>query len=244
MWGFWILTFTALITYCMALSTLTSNGTRGVVIGIMMTLMGAFLVMAYSYWKGEAGVIQVISIHPVAAFSYGLQEAGRLEDAGVGITYNTIESTDGPSGYTFWMCIRMLMFDTAMWGMLTWYLNRVIRPVYGTAQPFYFPFMPSYWLGSKHQETVVDDRPEKDSVVIETGNIPVEEVSESLRQQALVGESIEVQGLVKKFGNKVAVDQLSLNIYKGHVTALLGHNGAGKFFISFLGHDARAVAHV
>ena len=42
LWGFWILTFTALITYCMALSALVSNGTRGVVIGIMMTLMGAF----------------------------------------------------------------------------------------------------------------------------------------------------------------------------------------------------------
>ena len=27
---------------------------------------------------------------------------------------------------------------------------------------------------------------------------------------------------------KVAVDELSLNMYKGQITALLGHNGAGK----------------
>ena len=29
-------------------------------------------------------------------------------------------------------------------------------------------------------------------------------------------------------GSKVAVDGLTLNMYKGQITALLGHNGAGK----------------
>jgi hypothetical protein len=124
----------------MALSSLVSNGTRGVVIAVMMTLMGTFLVMAYSFWKGEAGVIQLISLHPVAAFSYGLQEVGRLEDAGVGVIDATIEATDGPSGYNFWMCIRMLMIDIAVWGLLAWYLNRVVKPVCGTSLPIYFPF--------------------------------------------------------------------------------------------------------
>ncbi len=32
----------------------------------------------------------------------------------------------------------------------------------------------------------------------------------------------------KKGGRKVAVKNLSLNMYKGQITALLGHNGAGK----------------
>ncbi len=32
----------------------------------------------------------------------------------------------------------------------------------------------------------------------------------------------------KKGGRKVAVKNLNLNMYKGQITALLGHNGAGK----------------
>lgn len=34
--------------------------------------------------------------------------------------------------------------------------------------------------------------------------------------------------LHKEFKNKPAVNNLSLNIYEGQVTVLLGHNGAGK----------------
>lgn len=39
---------------------------------------------------------------------------------------------------------------------------------------------------------------------------------------------IDVKHLYKKFGNKMAVNGLSLDIYKGQITVLLGHNGAGK----------------
>jgi ABC-type multidrug transport system ATPase subunit len=43
---------------------------------------------------------------------------------------------------------------------------------------------------------------------------------------------IKVRGLVKQFntpsGIKVAVDHLDLDVRKGEITALLGHNGAGK----------------
>ncbi len=39
---------------------------------------------------------------------------------------------------------------------------------------------------------------------------------------------IEVSHLKKKFGSKVAVDDLSFTVQKGEVFGLLGHNGAGK----------------
>src|SRR3974390_395069 len=39
---------------------------------------------------------------------------------------------------------------------------------------------------------------------------------------------IEAQGLTKRFGDKLAVDQLSFAIEPGRVTGFLGPNGAGK----------------
>lgn len=39
---------------------------------------------------------------------------------------------------------------------------------------------------------------------------------------------VEADGLTRRFGDKVAVDDLSLTVDRGELFALLGHNGAGK----------------
>ena len=40
--------------------------------------------------------------------------------------------------------------------------------------------------------------------------------------------SVSVRNLTKSFGNRKVVDDLSFDVQKGEVFALLGHNGAGK----------------
>jgi len=40
---------------------------------------------------------------------------------------------------------------------------------------------------------------------------------------------VEILGLCKEFGsNKVAGNDISMNVYTGQIFCLLGHNGAGK----------------
>ena len=40
--------------------------------------------------------------------------------------------------------------------------------------------------------------------------------------------AVEIDGLVMAYGDKVAVDGLSLEMARGSITAVLGPNGAGK----------------
>ena len=40
--------------------------------------------------------------------------------------------------------------------------------------------------------------------------------------------AIEAQGLVKEYGKRRVVDQVSLVVHPGEVVGLLGPNGAGK----------------
>lgn len=41
-------------------------------------------------------------------------------------------------------------------------------------------------------------------------------------------ESLKITKLVKKFGKKAAVNNLTLTLFKDQILVLLGHNGAGK----------------
>lgn len=41
-------------------------------------------------------------------------------------------------------------------------------------------------------------------------------------------EILRIEGLVKKYGDKTAVDNISLSIEAGEICAFIGHNGAGK----------------
>jgi ABC-2 type transport system ATP-binding protein len=55
-----------------------------------------------------------------------------------------------------------------------------------------------------------------------SGNLP------SPRARRYDTSEIELEGLTKRFGQKLAVDKLSFAVRPGHVTGFLGPNGAGK----------------
>ncbi|KAM5199106.1 phospholipid-transporting ATPase ABCA3-like isoform 4-T4 [Hipposideros larvatus] len=117
-------------------------------------------------------------------------------------------------GYVF----GMLLLDAFLYGLVTWYVETVFPGQYGMPQPWYFFLMRSYWFGqsniSKEEEEMKScERTENKYFEAEPANLVA---------------NIQINHLYQEFGNKVAVNNLSMNLYKGQITILLGENGAGK----------------
>lgn len=225
---FWQLCFLGFVVLSLFMSTMFSKTTRGVLFIMLFVFVGYFMTAVEDVETGNSAIICLLSLHPVAAMAYALQEVGRLEDAGVGITASSIWSTDAPSGYNFADGYLNLVLSNFVLGLLTWYLNRVVQPDYGQGLPLWFPFTLDYWFPGRIRYEEHNERDESEHENLLDNGIPLEPVSDLLKQQARDKENIEIKNLRKEFEEKVAVDGLTLSIYNNQITALLGHNGAGK----------------
>jgi ATP-binding cassette subfamily A (ABC1) protein 3 len=230
---FWLFSMVAIISFSFFVAALFNKATRGTVVGLLVFFVGYFLTLVADFRDGKSNIIALVSLHPASAFAYGLQEIGRLEDLGVGLTLDTVRTTDSPSGYTFGNTLQNLIADCVLWGILSWFANRVVPSVYGRSLPWYFPFTLSYWCpGRIHFESL-----ELESTASAPDGIIAEEVSSALKEQTKQGKNIELRGLRKVFRDKtITVDGLNLPLYNGQVTALLGHNGAGTYTSRPLGY--------
>mmetsp|Transcript_38849 Transcript_38849/g.85269 ORF Transcript_38849/g.85269 Transcript_38849/m.85269 type:complete len:2010 (+) Transcript_38849:258-6287(+) len=222
---FWLFVLLGSLMFAFVTAAFFSKATRATLVGILLYFAGYFLTLALDFSTDSPGLIFLVSLHPVTSFSYGLQLIGELEDKGVGLTWSTLAYSDYPSGYTFSNAMASLIFDCLLWGILTWYTNRVVPGDFGTPQPFYFLFTRAYWCPGRVRAHATSPEASVDASGAASSSIPIEPVSEALKKQ---NNKVQICGLTKSFGQKVAVDGLNLSMYSGQVTALLGHNGAGK----------------
>uniref|UniRef100_A0A5F9CAV9 ATP binding cassette subfamily A member 3 n=1 Tax=Oryctolagus cuniculus TaxID=9986 RepID=A0A5F9CAV9_RABIT len=125
--------------------------------------------------------------------------------------------------FCFGHVLGLLLLDSVLYGLVTWYVEAVFPGQFGVPQPWYFFIMPSYWCGSPRTALGKEEDADPEKA------LPTEHCE--AEPEALVA-GIKIKHLSKVFrvGNKdrAAVRDLNLNLYEGQVTVLLGHNGAGK----------------
>ena len=97
---FWEIAFASIVLYVMTISALNKKATRATMIGILLFFSGYFLTLIADYTTGSSSTISLLSIHPMTAISYGLQIIGSLEETSAGLTADTLNFSDNPSGYT------------------------------------------------------------------------------------------------------------------------------------------------
>lgn len=111
----------------------------------------------------------------------------------------------------------MLIVDTILYLLIALYVEAIFPGDYGIPQVWYFPFTRTYWCGNSHYAAFESD----------DNGIPESDIYE--REPANLKAGIQIKNLRKVFKNKkVAVRDLSLNMFQDQITVLLGHNGAGK----------------
>lgn len=152
--------------------------------------------------------------------------------AGVGISWDTMWDTSADaSDASFGALLCMIGADILIYGILTWYLDKVVPQEYGVPLKPWFPFKRSYWCPSDAHTL----EPSSGTELAATANTMQENKNAEDIEPCLepIGSSgVQTINLSKVYdtpdGPKVAVSSLSVEFCEGDITALLGHNGAGK----------------
>ncbi|KAK5979601.1 ABC transporter domain-containing protein, partial [Trichostrongylus colubriformis] len=131
----------------------------------------------------------------------------------------------------------MLIVDGIILMIITWYVEAVYPGGEGVPQKPWFFLLKSYWFpysqGKKSAASQsVRDVPSKNREFVKLEKEPdLKATINVVGLSKTYGTSIFKKLLDCQFGRlgeKKAVDDLNLKIYYGQITALLGHNGAGK----------------
>ncbi|KAE8280049.1 Retinal-specific ATP-binding cassette transporter [Larimichthys crocea] len=91
----------------------------------------------------------LMSLLSQVAFGFGTEYLSRYEEQGMGLQWDNIQTSplEGDE-FSFLTSICMMGLDTILYAVLAWYLDNVFPGQYGIGRPFYFPFLPCYWLNS------------------------------------------------------------------------------------------------
>ncbi|KAJ8041808.1 ATP-binding cassette sub-family A member 1 [Holothuria leucospilota] len=223
----WIL---ASISWNFLISVIFTNARLGLIFSVVLWYVSYVPAGFFDIDSTSVPVLLLLSLLPNSCLSFGITIFARFESKGVGVQWNMISESPSVDGsFTLFYAYIMFAVDCILFFLLTWYIEAVFPGKYGIPKPFYFPFQPSYWCGrravSPNSGSVTPDNAmEMDQRYAEGDNNHENEPNMEV--------GISVNNMTKVYksavGKKMAVDDLSLKMYKGQITALLGHNGAGK----------------
>uniref|UniRef100_A0AAY4BEA4 ABC transporter domain-containing protein n=1 Tax=Denticeps clupeoides TaxID=299321 RepID=A0AAY4BEA4_9TELE len=151
------------------------------------------------------------------AMAMGAQLIGMFEGKGSGIQWSTMfEPVTVDDDFSLGQVMAMLLLDAVLYGLVAWYVEAVFPGEYGVPLPWYFfllvlsviPVIPAVLLEEDSEKAMKSEFFEEEPSGLVSG--------------------VKIKHLAKVTSSKEAVRDLTLNMFEGQITVLLGHNGAGK----------------
>ncbi|XP_070198704.1 phospholipid-transporting ATPase ABCA3-like [Littorina saxatilis] len=214
-WVFLMLYSAATTSFCLMMGALLKKTSYAWVVACFLFFGTTFMNYFFDYWY-----IDMTRWEKVAAslvFGHALGFGIHHDQANVPLTWSKLtESMDYMETMSMMDVWLMLLVDTGIHLLVAWYLDNVTPGDFGLPKPFNFFLTKAHFFGhadssgARHPGTEGVDRKffESDPVGLAAG--------------------VRIVHLRKEFGPQVAVRDVSLKMYEGQITVLLGHNGAGK----------------
>ena len=136
----------SILAFCYWISTLFSRSKIASIAGIMIYFCGYVITEGVKSSSNYTAKL-LASLHPVAAFIFGMNAFVEYEDTQVGITSYTWDTTANADGYTFRDCLMMMVFDIFFWAFMTYYCENVLPSEWGTHHHPLFCIDPRFWFG-------------------------------------------------------------------------------------------------
>ncbi|XP_034485231.1 ATP-binding cassette sub-family A member 3-like isoform X4 [Drosophila innubila] len=112
----------------------------------------------------------------------------------------------------------MMVISSAIYLCICLYIEQVFPGDFGVPRKWYFPFTRTFWCGERTNENT----PHNNSPAGRRSSAAFEAEPDDKK----IG--LQIRDIKKKFGKKMVVKGLSINMFEDEITVLLGHNGAGK----------------
>ncbi|CAH2089854.1 unnamed protein product [Euphydryas editha] len=147
-------------------------------------------------------------------------EVAALQQYGMVFSFADIARSHSATSGSVLSCYLCLILQVCLYFFFAWYLAKVRPGLHGQALPWNFIFQRQF-CGIKKKS------PEGHEVLLEFEDTPYStDYFEAAPKDLKVG--IKIVNVSKKFEKELALAEVTLNVYKGEITVLLGHNGTGK----------------
>lgn len=210
------------VTFCFMLSVFFQKAnTASAISGIIwFVFYAAYFFTAASYDEMSLAAKLLICLLSNTGMALAFQIILRFEAAGEGIQWSNVwKPVSVDDNLTLGYIFLMLLLASVVYLLITLYVEQIFPGDYGVPEPWYFPFMRTYWFGQSLDYIVDLDA----AASCQRNSDHFEDNPHGYKA------GIQVRGIGKIYSNdRVAVQSLTLDMFTDQITVLLGHNGAGK----------------